>query len=719
MRPYPAAHAARRAARLRPHGLLAVLFLAAWGCGSERTEGPNQPPSLALSPEPIQGDEVAYNARFTWSGSDPDGFIARFEYALDPPPAFTETEIAEGGPGIVTEIIPDESGAGGVTRVSKTADGETVSFTWIHTREFSRRFTFSATEPDLAPGPDGPVSSGRFRGMHALYARAVDDAGAVSAPEKAAFTATTVAPVSRLVRPDGLTLVNVGREVSVRWAGEDPDGDFKASGHFLYKLIDVSSVAFADRKPELLFTEPGPWVPADEVSKNLLAGFGYFMMLGVRAVDAAGAEEPFLEFARNVVMFNVYGTTHPALTVRSTAYGTTVLTATFDAQGNPVAELSLSADTEIRFSWSASAEDYYGRILGYSWGFDIVDPDREGPESGWSSWSDITTTGPITLSRAGLHTLYVRALDGSNGRTLGTIRIHVDDFRPDHDVLFVDDSYDNQFPTDDQHDAFWASRFQGYGIAADVFSAHGPQDRTSLSPQVPSLGELSRYRTVVWESFGSGYNGESALVHAATLTPTLRSYLLSGGRLWVGGRMSVPPCVDSPNGFSANLGYPINEDRLASGTFAYDFLKLRGPIGNPKGSSDQKDFLIGVAPYPEGPAPYGAMDVDQTKLRYPFQVAVPYVDALPESYDPEAEPGFRGDVDVLYAYRAYGPEREGKDSALHGRPVAIRWHDPDPAPQHGRIQWFGFPLYYMKDSQAQETFNRSLDWFREEDNTTP
>ena len=29
--------------------------------------------------------------------------------------------------------------------------------------------------------------------------------------------------------------------------------------------------------------------------------------------------------------------------------------------------------------------------------------------------------------------------------------------------------------------------------------------------------------------------------------------------------------------------------------------------------------------------------------------------------------------------------------------------------------WFGFPLYYMKDDQAQEVVNRALDWFREGD----
>jgi hypothetical protein len=110
------------------------------------------------------------------------------------------------------------------------------------------------------------------------------------------------------------------------------------------------------------------------------------------------------------------------------------------------------------------------------------------------------------------------------------------------------------------------------------------------------------------------------------------------------------------------------------------------------------------------------MDVLVEKLHYPYQVSVPYVDALFGSMDVENEPGFRGELDILYTYRAYNPEVRDQASSYHGRPAAVRWHDPDPEPLHGRTQWFGFPLYYMKEGEAQETFNRSLDWFREEVN---
>jgi hypothetical protein len=176
--------------------------------------------------------------------------------------------------------------------------------------------------------------------------------------------------------------------------------------------------------------------------------------------------------------------------------------------------------------------------------------------------------------------------------------------------------------------------------------------------------------------------------------------------------------LPSPNGMQADLTYPIHEDRLGSGTFAWDFVKLRTTrINNPKGGSDPKDFLWGVAPYPGGPAVYDSMIIDPEKFGTLFIPAVPYCDAIIETIVGEDDPGFRGDIDSLYAYRAYGNEALGSTSSYHGKLNALRWHDPDPDRLHGRIQWFGFPLYYMENSQAQETFNRSLDWFREEDNT--
>jgi hypothetical protein len=300
--------------------------------------------------------------------------------------------------------------------------------------------------------------------------------------------------------------------------------------------------------------------------------------------------------------------------------------------------------------------------------------------------------------------------------------LDVVEFTFDRDVLLVDDAYDNQFPTDAEHDAFWRGRFQSYFDAHPdysgplyEFATHGLNDRGSLSPAVPTLEELGRYRLIVWNILGAGYNGESGLIKAAVIHPTLGGYLTAGGQLWVTGSMTVPPMLPSPNGIRADLNYPIYEDRLMPGTFAWDFMKLQTTkINIAQGSTDPKNLLWGVAPFPGARAPYDSMTIDQSKLRYPYQVAISGGEVVFDPILAESDPSFRGDIDSLFAYRAYGPEQEGRASIFHGRLNAIRWHDPDPAPLHGRVQWFGFDLYFMWDIEAQGTFNRSLDWFREE-----
>jgi hypothetical protein len=95
------------------------------------------------------------------------------------------------------------------------------------------------------------------------------------------------------------------------------------------------------------------------------------------------------------------------------------------------------------------------------------------------------------------------------------------------------------------------------------------------------------------------------------------------------------------------------------------------------------------------------------------------VDAVIEPIYAETEPDFRGNIDSLYVYGAAGNEFQGQNSGYHHKLCGLRWSDPDPDREQGRIQWFGFPMYYAQKSQAEQVFKKSLDWFREEDNVVP
>ena len=112
------------------------------------------------------------------------------------------------------------------------------------------------------------------------------------------------------------------------------------------------------------------------------------------------------------------------------------------------------------------------------------------------------------------------------------------------------------------------------------------------------------------------------------------------------------------------------------------------------------------------------MQVDSTKvgiIAWP-NIALNHCSAIFGPLFPDAE--FRGKIDSLYSYRAAGQHRrpgdERTESLFDERLCAVRWHDPDPARGQGRVMWFGFPLYYMVNEQAQDTFNKAIDWFKEE-----
>ena len=163
--------------------------------------------------------------------------------------------------------------------------------------------------------------------------------------------------------------------------------------------------------------------------------------------------------------------------------------------------------------------------------------------------------------------------------------------------------------------------------------------------------------------------------------------------------------MPSANATNADLVYPKSPER---GMFPFDFLKLYSSrIENDKGLRKNNN-LIGVAPFPGKPEIYPAMGVDPVKIG-PFKSGVSHGDAVFDPIYGQDQTDFTGRIDSVYVYEAY------YTGSLYNRKLnAIRWHDPDPARRQGRTQWFGFPFYFMNKEQAQETFNRTIDWFREE-----
>ncbi len=663
----------------RSFAIASLVFLALFGFGCGSGHGPrgeNQLPTAQLTAGPVEGDTTSYEVRLFWTGNDPDGFVSAYEIAVDPPDELSTAE-------------------------------------WERTTEFSRLFRFSTSEAESAGSVTSKLATGRFLGMHAVYVRAVDDEGAVSAPAHIAVTARSIAPVTTITGPNiQSTILRIGPALRVSWRGEDLDPAGAGPLRYEYKLIDLTELvprvhllSVVDPYMILLRAVGLPWVSVDDslsVRLRLVVPSQY--VFAVRAINAAGATEPFFDWGRNAFKFETLsGAGSPRLTVTSE-----LGTYTWDGSMTHYVTYEMFLDAPIHFVVSATAEAYGEDIAGWRWGVDLADVESE---EGWSPWTTDPDLSLPSFAHPGVHALYIEARDAVGGVTLATLILNVIEATMDRPVLWVDDARDTTFPIDAQQDAFWLSLFQDSGrfnmeTEFFKFEVYGAGDVFSPTPMPPTLEQLGRYKTIVWECTGGGYDSQSGLLYVSTLNRQLGVYLLAGGQLWVDGTLTVPAMLPSQVSIHSDFNYPKNVAAEPS-SFAYHFMKLASSrIMNAKGAVPN-DNMIGVKPFPGSTAIYPQMDQDSNKIN-PFKASISHCDAI---YDPIylQDSGLAGVLDSLYVYQA-----KSAISSYQNKLNAVRWHDPDPAREHGRTQWFGFPLYYMKKDQAQETFNRAIDWFREE-----
>ena len=712
-------------------GILPVLALlvgmgAMGGCGHEADHPiPNEAPRVEITGGPLDGSRAAYTAKVFWRGWDEDGAIDHFEYAVDPPSVFSLEEIEDPGayPGIRVRLIRGPTEQEDTLEVTKEVGGEEYSFRWVETKEYDRSFAFETPEADSVSTGSTKEPSGYYTGLHTILVRAQDDDGAYSEMEYLSFTAETVTPTAKITGPEiegqgDRDFLTVGTTITVSWDGVDPDSpdpQKKPTG-YLYRLLDLNTLPFKVylmfASPTLLWRSEGmdsTWTyqSADTLEHTFFLTLGHSYIFGLRAVDVAGGVQPYLEFSKNVFKFQTSDIAgFPRLTVSEPSLGD------FTYLGlDKSYEVEVPVGARLRFTWKASAEDYGGRIDGYSWGVDVADLDREGPGSGWSGWSRLTGNfRPVVFDNPGVHVLLVRARDASGVVTLATLVMNVLDFPLDREVLLVHDVVSSG--RDEARD-FWDSlcrdsgRFQRW----DHYDAYPPH---SMKPFAPTLKDLGRYKTVIWDCQGGA--SKPALLTVTEGNRHLGAYLRAGGSLWLSGTQTLGAMTQGDGG-GPDLHYP---KEIRPGSFAWDFLKLYSEkIDNgktitmsPTGKTDNN--LIGVDPYPGRPEAYPAMDADPEKL-YSYEKGLYFCDVVIDPIFAQDHADFTGQLDSLYVYRTVGAELGSGGTIFNGKLNAVRWHDPDPDARQGPTQWFGFPMAYMKKEQAQETFNRTLDWFRSPD----
>lgn len=592
---------------LRCAPLLVLAMLA--GCGKHAVLAPheNQRPVVRFSQAPSRGGDLYdYSYQMEWTGYDPDGELAGFRYAIDPPTPST--------------LDPEPDTA------------------WVATSAFGGTFQFHA--PDPIPGGN-PL---RAAGFHVFVLEAVDDRGLRSIPVTVAFNASTIAPSVNIVSPVPSSRYRsyLPPSLIVNWEGFDLDGvASKRPVFYRTKLLSISTPI----TPQLLaffpdtllnYYVPRGWATWDSLGPDVTSRTLHDLppqqdfVFVVIAFDEAGAYTPYVSGDANALAFRALYASNggPLLTLFNDFFTFSYVTPVY-APRDPRTwiELEVPAGIPLDFHWVADAQP--GTFVqSYRWVLDAENLDDDRPRTNevtdTSHWSVATsemkscTLPPFDTARD--HFLYVEASDGNGLRSLGIVHFTVAAAAFDRPLAICDDTrllVDRRspgaarcidaplgrFPTAAELDTFLYARggvpIQCYPAGSvsrrGLFRAYDFDTlnmRTLKSDPTPSLSMLARYRHILWLVNSSAASRTGPAADAATGVTSLAymnasghlnalaAYLKLGGEVWLagGGCMSAAtfPWNDRTNDHPG-LVFVGGAD-LKPGRFVYDAVHWRSEL---------------------------------------------------------------------------------------------------------------------------------------------
>jgi hypothetical protein len=641
----------------------------------------NTPPGIELTHGPIENSWEAYTVEFFWTGWDDDGVVDYFLWAID-----------------------DTSSARA----------------WTRTYLNRGIFPFPST---TALSSDTTV----FTSYHTFFVRAVDDDGAMSEPATLSFNSTTFAPYSEIEMPEEARnpwgqAVSVGSAVRISWSGTDPDGITACPVGYMYRVVQVP-VDFALRPPLMkaavadsstVATYPWRYLPGDSTAMNLrgLVSHGdvepKLYVFCVKAIDEAGAIEPFYRFGDNVIVIQAHPRRDgPGVTIGIEEIAEFSVPAAWGKRVPPPshggASIEVPVGATVKFYWRGDTGGLVGRVAGYRFALDI---DNINDDAQWSPWSLNRTSVEYTFGKpgAGQHHFYFQAKDDGGGVSFVIFDFTVVAFDFDKTVLFVDDlvntfEYGMQVttePSDELHDACWRQFFASAGLVEgtddgytmwDAWNYEEPEKRQCY---IPPLEVLNRYKAVVWltSTRWAAYTAYNRAVANPWIANVIGSYVAGGGRLWLLGRGTIR--YSFPHGWSMDRDY-VRLNSLVSDNFAYRFLHIRDTIVRWSRGADSNWTGLFAARSASGRYPHLSLDIMPGgrfwEAHGRFR-ALGNVEAI-------ASPMRATGVDTMYYYYAHN----GRNNMNYGRPCGTRWRHPE---QRGEAIWFGFPLYYFEPQQSEE-----------------
>ena len=571
----------------------AILFfiLLTSGCLSEPYEGnsyENQSPQVWLSSAPPEGETSRYMVHLYWGGWDPDGEVHYFEYA----------------------ITDNDSG------FFNPAD--TTGHDKWH-RVFSNDSTFIFTADLLADSSDvnPPLGPRIFIRSHTFLIRAVDQAGLASKnPAYRSFTARTLSPEIDVRIPvyNGLTPALLPPVTKFTWEAKDYVDDIRTSqdpDSVRWILVSISefnndyreALKYIRRHPNASEWSDWHYYRAHGDSGKFWVtpplDFGAYMF-AVQAMDEAGAVTPVFDETRNVRRLIISRRkTGPLLTVRNQYIGTLKTSVELSS----LSIINFPAEVPLEFSWSATAESYGGIVVGYRYGWDILDLAKDQQWAvDWTPFVTINAESPPEVYFYGSHTFHVEVLDNSGYKSRIGVKINIVPFTMEKNLLLVDDYYENPIssglgstnggvPNDEEHDEFWKSALRN---VEDFNPVH---DIVSVSRDFPlDITKLAQYRSVIWDAYSNYAMPEDLMpfLHSliqyipenpdqtiiGTIQPNLIAlFLAAGGHVLICGEQPMTSALNQQ--YTENIKYPLIFQYELQGDFDGNYgNQIDDPVGD-------------------------------------------------------------------------------------------------------------------------------------------
>ena len=545
--------------------VLLGLVATALGCNDMGIQKvtPNRPPETILSGGPRDSTAATpYLVQLFWSASDPDGTIDHYDFILVDHPASRGS--LEGADSLTTVVVtvPEVDDP----RWQGTTSTDSIFVTLADTL---RR--------DPQPGPDEDEETVRdtyFERWHTFFIRAVDNDGLPDAtPDYRTFNSTNIAPTANLTEPIRAGEVFAAPSTVVfNWDGQDDTGTGDLLEPVASRWVIIPSrvdwlgnyLSFPDSLYHLpkrgahqyAWSAFSRWDAADGSGRRaVLRGLdewtlaipdvGYYIF-AVQAMDEAGAVTPVFDWTtsrkNNVSLLKVSGRVGPVLTIEDRFLGRFTF-----AEGSRPVRFDIGSGQPLRLCWNADASPYGGIIVGYRYGWDILNTDDD---SEWSSWATSTTCAPTRTYNAGVHRFFLQVLDIAGTVLQATIEFHVHSMTRVRDVLWVDDTIAIAAGTDQEavEDGLWLDSFGALSTrGVDFQEGRDEFDTAANALGPPPIRTLFDYKAVVWSVRAS--TAGSALSRLARFVdpydPTnindvrsynyLLAYVRNGGKLWISG----------------------------------------------------------------------------------------------------------------------------------------------------------------------------------------